>query len=337
MCVLHPFAASFPWAATETSFHFSHVSIRRAYSARVIGNPLEPRKILQRRIRCIDHFQYGQTRRIRITGSGVASHRRNRCASAIVDLHLRRTLRRSAAPVRRETARLDDGHLDPEAGHLGGEGLAETLEPPLRCMVKTHGRECVDPADRRYLHDMSRSLGTHDRQCGLRHPECTEQIRFQLGPCLGLTDLFYGAEKPVARVVDYDIEPAEALMRKPNRGRGCGFVRDIQRERRHEIAVSLDERGKCLDVACRGGDPVTARKRRLGPNTAKPPGRTRYEPDLTCHMNDPRSGAPRRALAVVHSGHASASRQHREADPGPGQDDQSGQRPAGPGRHDHSP
>src|ERR1700732_1360371 len=38
-------AARLPCASTESAFHFSHVSRRRAYSARVMGSPPEPKKI----------------------------------------------------------------------------------------------------------------------------------------------------------------------------------------------------------------------------------------------------------------------------------------------------
>jgi len=49
---------------------------------------------------------------------------------------------------RLQTAGFDDGHLDAEFSDLNGEGLAESLESPLRGMIEAIRLKGVDPADR---------------------------------------------------------------------------------------------------------------------------------------------------------------------------------------------
>src|ERR1700751_3680464 len=85
----------------------------------------------QRRIGRVHYLEDGRPRRLWIAWHEALSQCVEPCAYALVGWQWRRVLGRRSAPIGRETAWLNHGHLDPRASHLGGERLTECLKSPF--------------------------------------------------------------------------------------------------------------------------------------------------------------------------------------------------------------
>ena len=207
---------------------------------------------------------------------------------------------RRAGPVRVVPARLDQRDVDPEAGHLLGEGLAQPLQAPLRGVVCAHHRERRDPADRRDLDDVPAALLAQDWQRSLGDPQRAEEVRLELRPDVLLAELLHQAEVPVACVVHHDVEAAEVLVRLLYGGEVGLAVGHVQLDRQHGVAVGgyqgiqgrgVPGGGCYLVPAVQGGD---------GPFPAEPARCTSDKPDLATHQVPSVSSMPR-LYVLAHS------------------------------------
>src|SRR5579863_488207 len=116
---------------------------------------------------------------------------------------------------------------------------------------------------------MPRALSPHDGQRRLGDPQGAEQIGFDLRARLSLAYFLDGAEETIPSIVDHHVQTAEAPMGGSD---GCvdrRLVRNIERERRHLIAVALDQWCECLHVSRRCGHPISARQRCLCPDATE--------------------------------------------------------------------
>ena len=127
------------------------------------------------------------------------------------------------------------------------------------------------------------ALRPQDRQRRLGDPERPEEVGLHLGPDLVLGQLLDEPEVPVAGVVDDDVELPEGPVRGLD-GREVRLpVGDVELERQDRLAVLLHQVVQGRDVAGRGGHPVAAVERGLGPLAAEAAGRAGDEPCLLRH------------------------------------------------------
>jgi hypothetical protein len=192
-------------------------------------------------------------------------------------------------------AGLDDRDLDAEVRDLGGEGLAERLERPLRRVVDADVRERADPADARHLQDVARSLRAEVGHRGLGDEQGAEHVGVELRPGLGLGDLLDHAELAVAGIVDDDVEPAVAVVGVLHRGEDGVPVGDVELQRQDLVAEPLHEVVQRRGVAGGGGDRVLTLEGGDRPLAAEAAGRAGDEPGLR-HAR--RQGGPREICSV---------------------------------------
>ena len=104
-------------------------------AARIFGarhrQPAGSEENSQRRLLCVDDFQYSRASRIRVARYIAASNSGNTRAGRIVAGELLGALRLRASPFDGEAARLDQGYLDAEGCHFRGERLTEAFERPF--------------------------------------------------------------------------------------------------------------------------------------------------------------------------------------------------------------
>ena len=127
---------------------------------------------------------------------------------------------------------------------------------------------------------MPRALLTQDRQRRLGHPERAEEVGLDLRARLLLAHLLDRAEEAVARVVDHDVEPAEVLVCLLDGRVDRRLVGDVERERKHVLAVAVHEIGQAVGVARRGGYLVPAREGGSRPDVPEALRRPGDEPDF---------------------------------------------------------
>jgi hypothetical protein len=102
---------------------------------------------------------------------------------------------------------------------LDALGIHVTVVEPARCGRAATGRlgSAVQPAAgaggearaRPNVDDPSGFLRTQHRQRGPRDVEESERVGIEYRACFGVGDLFDGTERPVAGVVDQDVNPAK--------------------------------------------------------------------------------------------------------------------------------
>ena len=96
----------------------------------------------------------------------------------------------------------------------------------------------------------------------------------------GIADLFDHAEESVAGVVDHHVESPEVQMGRIDRRDRRGVVRDVEGERKNQVAVPVGKVSESVDIASGRCHPVAPVERGNCPLSAEPSRRSGDEPDL---------------------------------------------------------
>jgi hypothetical protein len=129
--------------------------------------------------------------------------------------------------------------------------------------------------------------------------ERAEQVDGQHLLDLLVRQLFQGAEQPVPRVVDQDVDRA-ACQGALDRGPYLAGVGDVQRERERGVRVLLDEIAEGVRIAGRRDDRLAAGEEGLGQHPAEPGGGTRDEPAHAAIVGPPPLIRPRHVRSRTH-------------------------------------
>ena len=237
----------------------------------------------QRRLVGVDHLQDRLRRRGRVAGAGarpLGPLAGGVLADLVVVGQRRGVPGGRPAPVRGERAGLDDRHLHAERLDFLGEGLAQSLQRPLRRVVHADVLERRDPADRRDLQDVARVLAAQDGQRGLGDPQRAEHVRLELVARVGLGQFLDHAELAVAGVVDDDVEPSEVPGGQFHRREVRRAVVDVQLQRQQRVAELLAQVIQRGGVARGGGHLVSALQRGDRPLASEAFRCSRDEPGL---------------------------------------------------------
>lgn len=106
------------------------------------------------------------------------------------------------------TARLDNGHADPETGDFLGDRFNEAFDAPLGGVIQRVTGECHLTAIRRQLNDPAVALSAHDRQYRTDQLDRAEQVGGDHGVDLTVRQLFGRTKQAIAGVTDHHIEMA---------------------------------------------------------------------------------------------------------------------------------
>jgi hypothetical protein len=136
---------------------------------------------------------------------------------------LREHAERATEEVRAKRAGLDDEDADPERRDLGGEAFGEAFEAMFHCAVGSEARCSGESADARDLDDGTAAALSHVRKDGARGSDGAEEHRLECSPKFLVRGLLHRAQDAVARVVDEDVDLAEALEGPRECSRGLVF------------------------------------------------------------------------------------------------------------------
>ncbi len=130
----------------------------------------------------------------------------------------------------RDQARLDEDHVDAEAGDLEPQRVAQRLQRVLGRVVPAAAREGQAAAHRADVDDLAPALRAHRRQRQLRQPREAEDVRLEL-PADGVErDRLDGAALAVAGVVDQHADRARRALDLGDRRRHRRLVGDVERQ-----------------------------------------------------------------------------------------------------------
>jgi hypothetical protein len=123
-----------------------------------------------------------------------------------------------------QAARGDVGDLDPQLGHLGGQGLGQAFQRPLAGAIDAGAGPDGQARNRGDIDDPPRPTSAHGRQHGLQHRQRADDIGLELGADLVERGLLDRSDQAVAGVVDQDVDLAG-----PPRPGDAGLARPLRR------------------------------------------------------------------------------------------------------------